>query len=233
MLLPKNGAPARPRQVSVAGRVFQVDIRRHAGARRYTLRMAAAEVLRLTVPRGASVSDGLRFVEGQAGWIRRERERQAARYAPWRHGAAIWYRGEQVAIDVSGDGVSFGAAAVAADAVGADVRVRVEAHLRAAAARELPPRCRDLANRWQLRVASVRVRNQQSRWGACSARGAITLNWRLIQMPTSVADYVMLHELMHLRQPNHSRKFWREVAGVCPEWRDAERWLKTWGRTLL
>jgi predicted metal-dependent hydrolase len=79
----------------------------------------------------------------------------------------------------------------------------------------------------------VRVRDQQSRWGACSGKGAITLNWRLVQMPPDVADYVMLHELAHLRQPNHSRRFWREVDRLCPSWRDAERWLRAHGRELL
>ena len=82
-------------------------------------------------------------------------------------------------------------------------------------------------------VARVQVRNQRSRWGACSARRAITLNWRLVQMPESVADYVMLHELMHLKHHNHSPRFWRAVAGVCPWWREAEAWLRRWGRELL
>jgi predicted metal-dependent hydrolase len=52
-------------------------------------------------------------------------------------------------------------------------------------------------------------------------------------MPASVADYVMLHELVHLEHPNHSGRFWRAVAEVCPWWRDAERWLKAHGRDLL
>ena len=52
-------------------------------------------------------------------------------------------------------------------------------------------------------------------------------------MPPSVSDYVIYHELMHLKQPNHSRRFWREVALVCPEWQQAERWLKQRGKDLL
>ena len=59
------------------------------------------------------------------------------------------------------------------------------------------------------------------------------LNWRLIQMPPAVADYVILHELVHLEHPNHSRRFWRGVERVCPEWRAAERWLRRHGRELL
>jgi predicted metal-dependent hydrolase len=106
-------------------------------------------------------------------------------------------------------------------------------HLRAVAVRELVPRCLELAARHGIHVARVVVRNQKSRWGSCSPRRVIALNWRLIQMPDHVCEYVLIHELMHLRQPNHSRKFWREVDAVCPVWRESERWLRKHGRELL
>ena len=98
---------------------------------------------------------------------------------------------------------------------------------------ELPARCMDLARQHGLAVTRVTIRNQRSRWGSCSSRGAIALNWRLVQMPAAVSDYVILHELMHLKQPNHSRRFWREVASVCEGWREAEQWLRAHGRELL
>ena len=63
--------------------------------------------------------------------------------------------------------------------------------------------------------------------------GRIALNFRLVQMPPFVSDYVLLHELMHLKQQNHSRRFWRLVEAACPEFRAAERWLKTEGRSLF
>ena len=101
------------------------------------------------------------------------------------------------------------------------------------ATRELPARCLALAAQCRLSVSRVSVRNQRSRWGACSSRGVITLNWRLLLMPPSVSDYVIFHELMHLKQPNHSRRFWREVDASCAWWREAERWLRKHGRELL
>jgi predicted metal-dependent hydrolase len=108
-----------------------------------------------------------------------------------------------------------------------------EAHMRTVAAAELPARCMELASLHGLTVSRVSIRNQRSRWGSCSSRGAIALNWRLVQMPACVSDYVILHELMHLRQPNHSRQFWREVASVCEGWREAEKWLRIHGQELL
>jgi predicted metal-dependent hydrolase len=116
---------------------------------------------------------------------------------------------------------------------GADVRAAIETRLRGLATDELPERCLALAQQAGVRVADVSVRNQRSRWGACSSKHVITLNWRLVQMPAEVADYVIFHELMHVRQPNHSRRFWREVDSVCAWWRDAERWLRKHGRELL
>jgi len=75
-------------------------------------------------------------------------------------------------------------------------------------------------------VKRVTVRGQRTRWGSCSRRGTISLNWRLIQTPEDVRDYIILHELAHLRQMNHSDRFWREVERLCPDYRSAERWLK-------
>ena len=109
----------------------------------------------------------------------------------------------------------------------------LETYWRGLAERELPARCLQLAATDKLSVTRVSIRNQRSRWGACSPRRVITLNWRLVQMPPAVSDYVLWHELMHLRQPNHSRRFWREVAKVCPDWRECERWLRKHGREIL
>ena len=78
----------------------------------------------------------------------------------------------------------------------------------------------------QLPVRRITVRNQRSRWGSCSRRGTISLNWRLIQAPPFVRDYLILHELSHVREMNHSPRFWREVERVCPDYETAERWLK-------
>lgn len=91
---------------------------------------------------------------------------------------------------------------------------------------DLPPRVFELAQLQGLLVKRVSVRNQRTRWGSCSRRGNISLNWRLIDAPELVRDYIILHELMHLREMNHSERFWAQVEAVCPRWREAEVWLK-------
>jgi predicted metal-dependent hydrolase len=223
----------RARQLTIAGRHVPVTIARHRLARRYVVRVSPDGGLRLTVPRGASLAGGFAFAARQADWISREMERQRVRYAPWVTGSRAWFRGEQVSIAVNGASAAFGPEVVELQAPDADVRGAIEARLRGLAAEELPQRCQALAREAGIEVAQVSVRNQRSRWGACSSRKVITLNWRLVQMPPSVSDYVIFHELMHTRQPNHSRRFWREVDAVCSWWREAERWLRRNGRELL
>jgi predicted metal-dependent hydrolase len=107
-----------------------------------------------------------------------------------------------------------------------DLRPEIERHLRALAAKELPERTFEFAALHQLSVRRVTVRAQRSRWGSCSFKGVISLNWRLIQTPPFVRDYIILHELMHLRQMNHSARFWKEVERACPDYRSAKLWLK-------
>jgi predicted metal-dependent hydrolase len=108
----------------------------------------------------------------------------------------------------------------------------VEAWCRRKAERELPHMLRTLASQHGIQVTRISVRDQRSRWGACSSRGTITLNWRLIQVPEFVREYVLVHELMHRRELNHSRRFWRLVAACCPRHLEARHWLKTEGRRL-
>ncbi len=108
-----------------------------------------------------------------------------------------------------------------------------EPALRKRALRELPPALRVLAGAHGITVTRISVRNQRSRWGACSATGAITLNWRLILVPDFVREYVMLHELMHRRELNHSERFWRHVRAVCPRHQEARHWLLTDGQRLF
>ena len=112
------------------------------------------------------------------------------------------------------------------------IRGLVERWFQQKAARELPPMLLALARQHQIALKRVSVRDQRSRWGACSSKGVITLNWRLIKVPGFVREYVLLHELMHRRELNHSRRFWRLVAACCPRHAEARAWLKSEGKRL-
>lgn len=226
-------SPARPLVVTVGDRAFPVDIARHPRARRYVLRVTAGGRLRLTVPRGASIASGLAFASREEPWILREWGRLEERATDWAAGTVIWYRGERVSLEVGRTTVSLAGRSIPLGHRSSGVRAAVERHLRDTAGEELSRRAVELARERGIVVARVTVRNQRSRWGSCSPRGAIALNWRLIQMPPDVSDYVILHELAHRRHGNHSTRFWREVERLCPFWRAAERWLRKHGKDLL
>lgn len=104
--------------------------------------------------------------------------------------------------------------------------------LQARARRELPRRLLALAAAFDLPVRKISIRNQRWRWGSCSRDGHICLNWRLIAMPDWVCDYVLIHELMHLKRMDHSPRFWKLVAAACPTFREARAWLRANQRLL-
>jgi predicted metal-dependent hydrolase len=81
--------------------------------------------------------------------------------------------------------------------------------------------------------ARIQIRDQRSRWGSCSTRGTLSFNWRLVLAPFEVLDYVVVHELCHLREPNHSRRFWSLVEKRRPDWQAQRDWLHEHGPELL
>jgi predicted metal-dependent hydrolase len=79
----------------------------------------------------------------------------------------------------------------------------------------------------------VQIGDQRSRWGSCSTRGTLSFNWRLVLAPFDVLDYVVVHELCHLREPNHSRRFWKLLESRRPGWHEQRDWLHEHGPELL
>lgn len=226
-----RGSPAGEFLDAGERRIPMMFVRSHR-ARRYILRLHPEGWARVTVPRGGSAAEARRFAERHTGWLKRQLERLAAhppQRKEWLVGTEILFRGESVKIEAVAPEpnglVRFGGEEVSTGVATGDLRPAIERHLWKLAAKELPPKVLEYAALHQLTVHRVTVRNQRSRWGSCSRRGTVSLNWRIIQAPPFVRDYLILHELMHLRQMNHSSRFWREVGRVCPDYKTAERWL--------
>ena len=103
----------------------------------------------------------------------------------------------------------------------------------ARALEELPQRLRQLAAIHEITgLTRVSIRDQRTRWGSCGRDGHICLNWRLVLMPDRVRDYVLIHELMHLRRMDHSPAYWQLVEAACPAYEEARAWIRTHGRAL-
>jgi predicted metal-dependent hydrolase len=230
-----NFAPERPtgRQGIRSVSDVPIELVRHPRARRYVLRLRADGSARVTIPRGGSVAEARRFVGRQKIWLERQLQRLLARPVlprEWGFGSNILFRGERLKLEPIANGkngmVRFGTQQLGLSGSPTDLRPAIERYLWRLAAKELPTRVFEYSKLHQIPIRRVTVRNQRSRWGSCSRRGTISLNWRLIQAPAFVRDYIILHELCHVRQMNHSRRFWQEVKRVCPDFQTAERWLK-------
>lgn len=206
-------------------------------ARRYRLGLDRFGNPRLTIPRRGSLSEALRFAQQHIDWLLQQIKRRAAsrqRQAEYASGDEIFFRGElqryHVAEGSDGSLLRFAGEDIPITKnFRADHAVSREAVLRwmrALAARELPARTRELASLHGLDVARISVRNQRTRWGSCSNRRVISLNWRLVQVPEFARDYIILHELMHLREMNHSSRYWKLVSNAFPDYQKAESWLK-------
>jgi predicted metal-dependent hydrolase len=191
--------------------------RRHPRARRYVLRVGTDGIVRVTMPRWGSKREAAAFADRERAWI----EKQLRRNAERRTNAESARTNSE---DPRTNGEDPRTSVEAPRTTSEDPRTILESRLRAT--RELPPRVYELAARHGLTVARVSVRNQRWRWGSCSRAGHICLNWRLVEMPETVRDYVIVHELMHLKRMDHSPRFWKLVEEAYPDYQTARRWLR-------
>ena len=239
-----DGASERDSLIDLtsANETIRVSLRRVAGAKRFTLRVRAAnrDVV-LTMPWRASAARAREFAERNAAWIaaRVGRLPEAVRFEP---GAVIPVFGEPHAIvhrerargvvwiePAAEDGALpslcvAGAPEHVARRVGAFLRREAHGRLRAAVAKH--------AEAIGVAVQRVVVRDTTSRWGSCSATGSLSFSWRLVMAPDLVLDYLAAHEVAHRRHHNHSPAFWALTRSMAPHTDRAEAWLKARGAEL-
>ena len=232
-LRPARARPEEQNPSFVWKHGLTVHVVRPPRARRYLLRLQPDGSVRLAIPRRGSRADGIRFLEKSEGWLIKQAtlwQKKQARKLPWTDGTRFLFRGEGAVLRVEGDDKNryllFADEVISLPEARADYRNLVLQHLRKIAEQELPPRTWELARHHGITIQRVTVRSQKTRWGSCSARGTISLNWRLIHAPASVRDYLIIHELMHRLEMNHSARYWKRVETACPDYRLAEKWLK-------
>ncbi|MFH1683961.1 MAG: YgjP-like metallopeptidase domain-containing protein [Candidatus Margulisiibacteriota bacterium] len=101
------------------------------------------------------------------------------------------------------------------------------------ACRIIPERVKYYSELTGLQPGLVKISNARKRWGSCGSKGTINISWRLMLMPAEVIDYVVVHELVHLVERNHSRRFWRRVAEIIPDYKLHRRWLRRHGSLVV
>jgi predicted metal-dependent hydrolase len=225
--------------VSCDGEIHPVLVRRHRQARRYTLRiLAASREVVLTMPSRGSVKHAKEFAQKHGAWIV-ARLRRLPGAAPFGHGVWVPLRGRghriehrpgargTVWIETHGNEHLLCVA-------GGEPHLsrRVHDYLKREAKRDLEAASQRAAESLGVKFDRVSVRDQSSRWGSCSSSGVLSYSWRLILAPPFVLEYLAAHEVAHLIEMNHSRRFWRLVQGICPDLGRAKAWLDAHGADL-
>lgn len=204
-----------------------IEYRRRHNARRYILRVnETGDGGHVTIPRRGNLEEARAFARRNISWLE-SRLKQWQEKEAGRDRTRILFRGEAVALTaISDTHVLLGDHRIEIEPDKGGARAGIKKKLWELARSELPARVSELAAEHGLTVKRVSVRDQRSRWGSCSTRGVVSLNWRLIQAPEFVRDYIIVHELMHLREMNHSARFWKLVYEAFPQTEEAERWLR-------
>jgi hypothetical protein len=197
------------------------------------LRLHNNRTVMVTIPCHGTKKFARAFVVSRRKWLEKQWRIMETRNVPpqvLRPGMEILLHGRPVALEIGRNEdrweLRFGPERAPLPNPSGNLRMALEHHLQNLARTCLTQRTKELSDQHSAKVRRVVVRNQKSRWGSCSHSGTISLNWRLIQLPAQVRDYIIVHELMHLRELNHSPRFWAEVAKACPDYRSAEEWLK-------
>jgi len=219
---------------------FTIRLRRHRRARRYTLRIHPTDrEAILTIPPRGTMAEAKDFAQLHGGWIA-ARLGRLPKAVPFQPGTIVPLRGAPYRIvhragergvvwtetRDSGEKIL----CVAGDSEFIDRRVHD--FLKREARRDLQKSAQAYADALGVRVKRLSIRDQSSRWGSCTSAGSLSFSWRLILAPPFVLDYLAAHEVAHLVEMNHSARFWRTVARICPSVERAKKWLDTSGNDL-
>ena len=232
------------RQISLRGRVVPYVVKRSSVAKRVRFEVRNERGLTVILPRRCSLDVLDEMLESKSRWILDKMDRfvraaQPADRGGLAFGDAVPYLGQEVRI-VSCQGIS---SAESVELQGrtlmvyrglecSDLDLLLEHWYRAQAARVLEQKASEFATAFGVRYSRFSIRGPKTRWASCSHRGTLSFNWRLIMAPEPVVDYVVIHEVAHLKEMNHTKGFWRLVAERCPSWREHKKWLDDHGTEL-
>lgn len=226
------------REHAVAGRTLPLTVTRNPRAKRLTLRIdRGGQGLRVTVPPRTPARDVDVFLRRHAEWLE-ERLARLPEKPRLADGLKLPIRGSAVLLKHVG---GRGGATLAEEADGAVLLVHGEAA-------SLPRRVADFLKREAKaeitalvarhaaaagrRPGKIRFRDTASRWGSCTAAGALSFSWRIMMAPPAVIDYLVAHEVAHLKEMNHGPAFWDLCRRLCPETERCRAWLKSNGAAL-
>lgn len=178
------------------------------------------------------------MVAEKAAWIEQKQEQVRAAHPKlpqFAAGEAFWYLGKRCPLEIvpaSTPLVWSGGRFHLSQAVQSKAREVFTRWYKNQARSLITARVEAFAGQHGFVYQNIRVSSARTRWGSCSAKGTLSFTWRLVMAPLEVIDYVVVHELAHLKQPNHSTRFWELVQAILPDYKTRRQWLKTNGRGL-
>ncbi len=209
------------------------SIRRSSRARRVRVVVDPRDGVEVVLPARARDRDARAAVRELAPWIeRRLAEQQALRERMARPVGTVPYLGAELRLVVEPGRTRVHRRGDALLVPDGDPRPALERWYRRAARAEVTPRLDTATGRLGREWTRLTIRDQKTRWGSCTSKGAMSFNWRLLLAPEAVLDYVVWHEACHLVLLDHSPRFWALVAEHCPDYRDPQRWLRENGAAL-
>jgi predicted metal-dependent hydrolase len=213
--------------------VSEYSVQRSPRARRVRVSVDGDGSVRVTLPRRAPERAAAEAVRELSPWIERRRRAlaRAAAEVARTPGTVAYLGGELVLVAEPGRTRAHrrGDTLLVPSAGRAEA---LERWYRRAARAEIAPRLDAAVARAGTDYTGLTIRGQRTRWASCSAKGAMSFNWRLLLAPEPVLDYVVEHEVCHLEVMDHSPRFWRLLEARVPDWRNHARWLRRYGSTL-
>ncbi|MFA4877582.1 MAG: SprT family zinc-dependent metalloprotease [Methanoregula sp.] len=219
----------------------EIPIEKIVRSRRRTIALIIDSEARLIVraPMRAPLEVIDSVIREKEGWIRKKvaemKQRPPAAVHRYEEGEIFYFLGRAYPLHIVEDGTS---AVERTDRLcvscthGTDVSLQLKRWYVQEAQKEIRSRCMWFTMTTGYTPASVRITDACGRWGSCTHRGGLNFSWRLIQAPLEIVDYVIVHELVHLRQPDHSRKFWTKVKEIMPDYERRRKWLRENERLL-
>ncbi|MBR2690618.1 MAG: M48 family metallopeptidase [Aquamicrobium sp.] len=232
-------APVEEREHHVAGRTLPLRIVENERARRLTLRIdAGGQGLRITVPPGLRQGEVERFLSRHQGWLEQRLAKVPDR-PQVRPGIKVPVRG--VPHRIVHEPGKRGTVVVGNDDTGPTLTIhgdrlhlprRVADFLKREAKRDIEALVQRHTGAIGRKAKSIRFKDTSSRWGSCTADGNLSFSWRIMMAPPPVINYLVAHEVAHLKEMNHGPKFWKLCAELCPDTERCKAWLKKNGGAL-
>ncbi len=221
----------------------------HSRRRTVRIRVAAVDRIEVTAPLRFPKAEIAALLRGREAWIARQLAKLAAVAASpvnaaAEPGAELLYLGQARRLTVLWGGVARAEVDAEDERIFAQLPAAPppeQAAVLSAALRGwyieraravLTERTAHWAGALGVRPRRIFIREQKSRWGSCSSRGNVSYNWRVVMAPPAVVDYLVIHELCHMKEANHSAAFWRLVEEADPDYKEHRRWLRTHGALL-